>query len=57
MNDIIDNLQEKCFSMLGSINDLKQSETQNDELTNRFNNDVTELMQAVSIFFVKPSET
>ena len=54
--DIIDNLQEKCFSMLGTINDLKQSETQNNEITNRFNKDVTELMQAVSAFFVKPSE-
>ena len=54
--DMIDNLQEKCFSMLGTINDLKQSEAQNDEITNRFNKDVTELMQAVSTFFVKPSE-
>jgi hypothetical protein len=53
MNDIIDNLQEKCFAMLGTINVLKQSEAQTDELTNKFNTDVTELMQAISPFFTQ----
>lgn len=53
MNDIIDNLQEKCFAMLGTINVLKQSDAQTDELTNKFNMDVTELMQAVSPFFTQ----
>ena len=39
--------------MLGTINVLKQSEAQTDELTNKFNTDVTELMQAVSPFFTQ----
>ena len=56
MNDVIDNLQEKCFAMLGTINVLKHAEAQTDELTVKFNKDLTELMQAGSQFFTKPPE-
>jgi len=56
MSDIIDNLQEKCFAMLGTINELKQSSEQSEELTSRFNTDITELMQVVSPFFAQPPE-
>ena len=56
MNHIIDDLQEKCFAMLGTINVLKQSEAQTDELTARFNTDVTELMKVVSPFFNQPPQ-
>jgi hypothetical protein len=56
MNDIIDDLQEKCFAMLGTINVLKQSEAQTDELTAKFNTDVTELMKVVSPFFTPPPQ-
>jgi len=56
MNDIIDNLQERCFAMLGTINVLKHAESQTDELTAKFNKDLTELMQAGSQFFAQPPE-
>ena len=56
MNDVIDNLQEKCFAMLGTINVLKRAETQTDELTAKFNTELTELMQAGSQFFAPPPE-
>ena len=54
MNDVIDNLQKKCFAMLGTINILKYSEAQTDELTARFNTDLTELMKSASPFFAQP---
>jgi hypothetical protein len=53
MNNVIDNLQEKCFAMLGTINVLKESDEKTDELTAKFNKDITELMQAVSPFFTQ----
>ena len=56
MNDVIDKLQEKCFAMLGTINILKQAEEQTEELTNRFNTDLTELMKSGSPFFAPPTE-
>ena len=56
MNDIIDNLQEKCFAMLGTINVLKNAEAQTDELTTRFNTDLTELMKSGQPFFAPPPE-
>jgi hypothetical protein len=56
MNDVIDKLQEKCFAMLGTINILKQAEGQTEELTNRFNTDLTELMKSGSPFFSPPPE-
>lgn len=56
MNDIIDNLQERCFAMLGTINILKHAEAQSDELTAKFNKDLTELMKSVQPFFSAPSE-
>ena len=56
MNDIIDNLQEKCFAMLGTINILKNAEAQTDELATRFNTDLTELMKSGSPFFAPPPE-
>ena len=56
MNDIIDNLQEKCFAMLGTINVLKHAEAQTDELTAKFNTDLTELMKSGSPFFAPPPE-
>jgi len=56
MNDIIDNLQEKCFAMLASINVLKHAEAQTEELNVKFNKDLTELMQAGSKFFAQPPE-
>ena len=56
MNDIIDNLQEKCFAMLGTINILKNAEAQTDELTTRFNTDLTELMKSGQPFFAPPPE-
>jgi hypothetical protein len=55
MNNVIDNLQEKCFAMLGTINVLKESDEKTDELTAKFNKDITELMQAVSPFFTQKS--
>ena len=56
MNDVIDKLQEKCFAMIGTINILKQAEGQTEELTNRFNTDLTELMKSGSPFFSPPPE-
>tara|TARA_R110002153_G_scaffold74685_1_gene193845 strand:- start:110 stop:283 length:174 start_codon:yes stop_codon:yes gene_type:complete len=56
MNDIIDNLQERCFAMLGTINVLKHAEAQTEELNVKFNKDLTELMQAGSQFFAQPPE-
>ena len=56
MNDIIDNLQERCFAMLGTINVLKHAEAQTEELNVKFNKDLTVLMQAGSHFFAQPPE-
>ena len=56
MIDVIDNLQEKCFAMLGAINALKHAEAQTEELNVKFNKDLTELMQAGSHFFAQPPE-
>ena len=56
MNDVIDNLQKACFAMLGTINILKQAEEQTEELTNKFNTDLTELMKSGSPFFAPPPE-
>ena len=56
MKDPIDNLQEKCFAMLGTISVLHHAESQTDELTAKFNKDLTELMQAGSQFFAPPPE-
>jgi hypothetical protein len=39
--------------MLGTINVLKESDEKTDELTAKFNKDITELMQAVSPFFTQ----
>jgi hypothetical protein len=41
--------------MLGTINVLKESDEKTDELTAKFNKDITELMQAVSPFFTQKS--
>ena len=56
MKDPIDNLQEKCFAMLGTINVLNRVEYPTDDLTAKFNKDLTELMQAGSQFFGPPPE-
>jgi len=56
MKDPVDNLQEKCFAMLGTISVLHHAESQTDELTSKFNKDLTELMQAGSQFFAPPPE-
>lgn len=56
MNDIIDNLQERCFAMLGTISVLKHTEAQTEELNVKFNKDLAELMQAGSQFFAQPPE-
>ena len=56
MNDVIDNLQEKCFAMLGTISLLHHADAQTDELTDKFNKDLTELMKAGSQFFAQPPE-
>ena len=56
MKDPIDNLQEKCFAMLGTISVLHHAEAQTDELTDKFNKDLTKLMQAGSQFFAPPPE-
>tara|TARA_B100001093_G_scaffold92143_1_gene84232 strand:- start:176 stop:352 length:177 start_codon:yes stop_codon:yes gene_type:complete len=56
MKDPIENLQERCFAMLGTINVLNHAESQTDELTAKFNKDLTELMKAGSQFFAPPPE-
>ena len=56
MKDLIDNLQEKCFAMLGTISVLHHAESQTDELTAKFNKDLTELMEVGSQFFRPPPE-
>ena len=56
MKDPIDNLQEKCFAMLGTISLLHHAEAQTEELNVKFNKDLTELMQAGSQFFAQPPE-
>lgn len=53
MEDYIDNLQEKCFALLGTINDIKTGDILLSEQSgvNRFNTDLHEMMKSLSIFF------
>ena len=56
MEEKIDELQEKCFALLGTINAIKTGEIvlYNDPHIFRFNKDLNEMMQAGSAFFSAP---
>jgi hypothetical protein len=58
MEEQIDNLQQKCFALLGTINGIKTNDVSLSEPNgvNQFNTDMNEMMKAMSAFFSGPVE-
>lgn len=56
MDKKIDELQEKCFALLGTLNAIKNGEIilDNDPHVFRFNKDLNEMMRAGAAFFSAP---
>ena len=53
MEEQIDNLQQRCFALLGTINAIKTNDISLSEPdgVKQFNSDMNEMMKAMSAFF------
>jgi len=59
MEEKIDQLQEKCFAMLGTINKVKTGEInlEDDKGVHTFSTDAKSLLESTAIFFGGPPKT
>ena len=58
MEEQIDNLQQRCFALLGTINAIKTNDISLSEPdgVKQFNSDMNEMMKVMSTFFVQPAK-
>ena len=58
MEEQIDNLQQRCFALLGTINAIKTNDISLSEPdgVKQFNSDMNEMMKAMSAFFAQPAK-